>query len=137
VAIELQPGQEREVVYVMGQAPTPDRARELILKYRDGSNVESAYRETCAEWDRLLGTIEVTTPAITADMMINRWLPYQALSCRMWARSAFYQSGGAFGFRDQLQDSMAFLYCAPEIVRNHILLAASRQFREGDVQHWW
>ena len=88
-------------------------------------------------WNRRLSTIVARTPSPEFDAMVNRWSLYQALSCRMWARSALYQSSGAFGFRDQLQDCMAFVYAEPGIARAHLMRCAGRQFLEGDVQHWW
>ena len=137
VTVELAPGEQRELTCMLGQAESVAAARELVLRYREGQALEGALQASTAWWDELLGTLEVHTPELAADLLINRWLQYQSLSCRIWGRSAFYQSGGAFGFRDQLQDVMAFLHCRPEIAREQILLAASRQFREGDVQHWW
>jgi cyclic beta-1,2-glucan synthetase len=122
---------------MVGQAASLDEVHKLVLTYRESVALETALSQTKAWWDDLLGTIEVHTPELAADFLINRWLLYQSLSCRMWGRSAFYQSGGAFGFRDQLQDVTAFLYAYPKLAREHILLAASRQFKEGDVQHWW
>lgn len=137
VAIELSPGQQRDIICILGQAGSLDEARSLSLDYQQEQAFEQAFDRTRGWWDDLLGTIEVNTPELAADLLINRWLQYQSLSCRIWGRSAFYQSGGAYGFRDQLQDVMAFLYVRPELAREQILLAASRQFREGDVQHWW
>jgi cyclic beta-1,2-glucan synthetase len=122
---------------MLGQGGSVAEARELALSYQQDQALEEALHQTGIWWDDLLGTIEVQTPELAADLLINRWLQYQSLSCRIWGRSGFYQSGGAFGFRDQLQDVMAFMYAKPELARAQILLAASRQFKEGDVQHWW
>ena len=134
----MAPGEKAEIICMLGQAESVEEARRLVLAYRsrDGGR-DRASSGTKAWWDDLLGTVEVHTPELAADFLINRWLLYQSLSCRIWGRSASYQSGGAFGFRDQLQDVMALLYARPEMAREHILLAASRQFKEGDVQHWW
>jgi len=136
-AIDLRSGEERDVILPIGQAGSLEQARSLIQRYRDPLYFEEALASTKAWWDSLLNTIEVTTPEDEINWLLNRWLMYQTLACRIWARSAFYQSGGAFGFRDQLQDMMAAVYALPKMTRDHILLAASRQFREGDVQHWW
>jgi cyclic beta-1,2-glucan synthetase len=133
----MAPGEQRDVICLLGQAESSTQARQLVLKYRQDLAFEIAFDQTRGWWNELLGTVEVHTPDLAADLLINRWLQYQSLSCRIWGRSAFYQSGGAFGFRDQLQDVMAFLYSRPELAREQILLAASRQFKEGDVQHWW
>jgi cyclic beta-1,2-glucan synthetase len=135
--VELVPGETAEITCMLGQAESVEEVHKRVLVYREGLALETALSQTKAWWDGLLGTIEVHTPELAADFLINRWLLCQSLSCRIWGRSAFYQSGGAFGFRDQLQDVTAFLYASPELVRQHILLAASRQFKEGDVQHWW
>jgi cyclic beta-1,2-glucan synthetase len=137
VMIELAPGESAEITTLLGQAESVEKARGLVLAYRDSAAFDAALSQTKAWWDDRLGVIEVHTPELAADFLINRWLLYQSLSCRIWGRSGFYQSGGAFGFRDQLQDVMALVYSCPEVAREHILLAASRQFKEGDVQHWW
>jgi len=137
VAIEMAPGEQCDIICMLGQAESVAEARRLVLGYHEELAFENAFDQTRAWWDALLGTIEVHTPELAADLLINRWLQYQSLSCRIWGRSAFYQSGGAIGFRDQLQDVMAFMYARPELARNQILLAAGRQFKEGDVQHWW
>lgn len=137
VTLEMGPGEIREINCMLGQAESVAQARQLVLSYRGDRALEESLDQTRAWWDALLGTIEVRTPELAADLLINRWLQYQSLNCRIWGRSAFYQSGGAFGFRDQLQDVLAFLYSRPDLARDQILLAAGRQFEEGDVQHWW
>jgi cyclic beta-1,2-glucan synthetase len=137
VSLEMAPDERRDITCMLGQAESVTEARQLVLGYQEDHLVQDALDGTKSWWDALLGTIEVHTPELAADLLINRWLQYQSLSCRIWGRSAFYQSGGAYGFRDQLQDVMAFLYARPELARAQILLAARRQFKEGDVQHWW
>ena len=135
--LELAPGEQREIVILLGQAETLAEARLVATRYRQIAAVREAFEKVISHWNDLLGAIEVRTPDAAMDMMMNRWLLYQALSCRVWARSAFYQSSGGYGFRDQLQDVMALVHTKPEIAREHILRAAGRQFSEGDVQHWW
>jgi cyclic beta-1,2-glucan glucanotransferase len=133
----LQPGAETEVIYTLGAADGMEEARELIQRYRHPSVVEEMLKAVREQWAKVLETVRVKTPDPAFDLLLNRWLLYQVLACRVWARSALYQSGGAFGFRDQLQDVMALAISRPDITRRQILLHASRQFVEGDVQHWW
>jgi cyclic beta-1,2-glucan synthetase len=135
--IELAPNEAREVIFLLGEAESKDEAQTLVTTFRQTAHVNAAFEKVLDHWDELLGTIEVRTPDAALDTMLNRWLVYQTLSCRIWARTAFYQSGGAYGFRDQLQDVMAIVYSRPEITRKQILLASAHQFKEGDVQHWW
>jgi len=135
--IHLEPDEVREIVFLIGEAESNTEAESIVTKFRELSEVKKSFAEVTAYWDSLLGTIEVRTPDTSLDILVNRWLLYQSLACRVWARSAFYQSGGAFGFRDQLQDVMSLVYTKPDIAREQILLAASHQFEEGDVQHWW
>jgi len=133
----VKPGEERTFIGQLGEAANEAEARAILQKFRAVDGTAAAAGESIAFWNGLLETIQVKTPEPSMDLMLNRWLLYQALSCRVWGRSAFYQSSGAFGFRDQLQDSLALLYSAPHLVRAQLLRAASRQFVEGDVQHWW
>ena len=137
VRISLDPGHETDVVFLIGQAGSAEEARSIISRYQSIEQVYRALSATRHWWDMKLLAVQVQTPLLSVDFLLNRWLPYQALSCRFWGRSALYQSSGAFGFRDQLQDSMAFLYLDPGLTRRHILASAARQFFEGDVQHWW
>ncbi len=137
VSVTLEAGETRDIVMLLGAARSEDAAREIIGRHRTAAAAKQADASNTEAWRKRLGTITVRTPEPTFDLMVNRWALYQALSCRMWARSALYQSSGAFGFRDQLQDVMAFVYTDPAVAREHIVRAASRQFVEGDVQHWW
>jgi cyclic beta-1,2-glucan synthetase len=137
VTVSLAPGEITHLDCLLGQVESVEQAHALVEKYREDLAFEAALDRTRAWWDETLGAIQVQTPEPSADFLVNRWLLYQTLSCRVWGRSAFYQSGGAYGFRDQLQDVMALLHVRPERAREQILLAAGRQFLEGDVQHWW
>jgi cellobiose phosphorylase len=137
IKIGIQPKSKATVVILLGSATTLDEARSTIGKYGPVSSVTEAYQAMTHYWDNLLGKVRINTPDCALNILANRWLLYQVLACRLWARSAFYQSGGAFGFRDQLQDALALLHTEPEFVRNQILIHAAHQFREGDVQHWW
>ena len=137
ITVELAPYEAREVIFMLGEAESREAAQSLVAEFVNPGNVNAAFEGVLRHWDSLLGAIEVRTPDGALDIMLNRWLLYQTLSCRIWARSAFYQSGGAFGFRDQLQDVMALVYSSPAIAREQILVASRHQFKEGDVQHWW
>jgi cyclic beta-1,2-glucan synthetase len=137
VPFDLEPGTQVQLVFVLGETDGVEAARKLILRYRVEGAVDQVLLDVRREWDEILGTVQIQTPDSALDLLFNRWLLYQVLSCRVWARTAFYQSGGAFGFRDQLQDVMALVHAAPALARAHIVQAASRQFSEGDVQHWW
>jgi cyclic beta-1,2-glucan synthetase len=133
---EIAPGAEASIVIYLGQADSREAARMLVTRLR-GSDAGAQLRAVAERWERLLGAIRVETPDRAFDILVNHWLLYQALSSRYFARCGFYQAGGAYGFRDQLQDSQAFAPVAPELAREQLLRAASRQFVEGDVQHWW
>ena len=137
VHVDLAPSETRVVTGLLGDAADATQVSALVVRYREVAAVETALREIRGFWDDLLATITVRTPDRSMDLLLNRWLLYQTLACRIWGRSAFYQSSGAFGFRDQLQDTLALMTAAPSVVRAHLLHAASRQFIEGDVQHWW
>ncbi|HHV63591.1 MAG TPA: glycosyl transferase family 36 [Peptococcaceae bacterium] len=133
----LEPFAKRTIYFLLGDEENKEEALALIKEASDEKQLSEWYTEILKYWDDLLTTIEIHTPEKSFDLLFNRWLLYQTLGCRIWARSAFYQSGGAIGFRDQLQDAMPFAVIKPEITRKQIILHSSRQFPEGDVQHWW
>jgi cyclic beta-1,2-glucan glucanotransferase len=135
-SVELEPGERTELLFLLGEGADHDEARSLVEKYR-ALDCEAVLGEVQDHWNQILETVQVETPDAGMNLLLNRWLLYQTVSCRLWARSALYQSGGAFGFRDQLQDVLALAVARPGLVREHLLRAAARQFREGDVQHWW
>lgn len=135
--VHLEPGEEREVIILLGCEASPQQAAALALKYRDPSQCDEAWREIEQFWQNTLQQTVVSTPSPQFDVLLNGWLLYQSIACRMWARTAFYQAGGAYGYRDQLQDSLAVLNTMPDLTRKQIMLHAAHQYEEGDVQHWW
>ena len=135
-SVYLEAGDTVEVVIFLGEAANTEKSEALIDRYRS-ADLDAVFRSVVEHWDEVLGTVQVKTPDRAMDIMLNRWLLYQTLVCRIWARSAFYQASGAYGFRDQLQDGMALAVARPALTREHLLRAAGRQFVAGDVQHWW
>ena len=135
--VNIGPGESVELTFLLGEGADEEAARALVAAYNEDGAVEAALQSVTDLWNARLDALEVDTPDQALNILTNRWLGYQTLSCRFYARSAFYQSGGAFGFRDQLQDVLAFLHFDAAIARRHIIRAAGRQFPEGDVQHWW
>ena len=135
--LTIADGQERIITFTCGAATGAAEARSLAQRYRSVDIAHRAIEGVWHYWSRTLGVVYLETPDAAVNYLANGWLVYQTLACRMWARTGFYQSGGAFGFRDQLQDAMALVHAQPLMLREHLLRAASRQFREGDVQHWW
>ncbi len=137
IPFELENGQERKLIFKIGAGKNLHEAVEVVKRFQGSQAAAKSLHNVNAFWAKTLGSVQVETPDPSINLLSNGWLLYQVLSCRVWGRSGFYQSGGAFGFRDQLQDVMALTHTAPNITRKQIVLAASRQFVEGDVQHWW
>ncbi len=138
VPFELQPGQEREIVFILGVGGRRNAdASTMVQRHMGKDAARAALANVHAHWESTLGAVRIETPDPTLDVIANGWLMYQTIACRMWARSGYYQSGGAYGFRDQLQDAMAMIHTKPELLRGHLLVSAAHQFLEGDVMHWW
>jgi|CXWL01.1.fsa_nt_gi cyclic beta-1,2-glucan synthetase len=137
VHVDLPPGGVAEIAFLLGAEANFDAVQALVERYREPGRIEAARVEVLGFWDQVLGAVEVETPLPELDLLANRWLLHQNLSCRIWGRSGLYQSSGAYGFRDQLQDVCALSFALPAVARAHLLRAAARQFAAGDVLHWW
>lgn len=137
IHVELEPGEEKEIGFYLGYAFNHEEMKYCLAKYSNIDNAKLQFKSVKNYWGDITGSIKVKTPDLSMDIMLNGWLIYQTLCCRLWARSAFYQSGGAFGFRDQLQDAVNLGSISPQLLKNQILLHCRHQFKEGDVQHWW
>jgi len=135
--VSLAPGESKTLYFLLGETENRQETEKIVATFGQPEKISEAFEEVEKYWDELLGTIQVDTPDPSMNLLLNRWLLYQTVVCRVWARSAFYQSGGAYGFRDQLQDVMALVYTTPEVTRKQLVLHCSHQFVEGDVQHWW
>jgi cyclic beta-1,2-glucan synthetase len=136
-SFDLADGRQKEVVFMLGAGQDVEEVRRLVKRFRGVEPARHALEDIWNSWNRTLGAVHVETPDSTVNFLANGWLLYQTISCRYWARSGHYQSGGAFGFRDQLQDVAALVHTQPQMIREHLLRSAQRQFLEGDVQHWW
>ncbi|MFZ6673131.1 GH36-type glycosyl hydrolase domain-containing protein [Undibacterium sp. Xuan67W] len=138
IPFDLADGEQREIIFLLGTAGQRSAdVSSLIRRFRGTSAAADALADVKQYWGATLGAVQVETPDLSLNILTNGWLMYQTLACRLWARSGFYQSGGAFGFRDQLQDVMALIHTQPQLAREHLVLCAAHQFVEGDVQHWW
>ncbi|WP_172856646.1 glucoamylase family protein [Thermoanaerobacterium sp. RBIITD] len=137
IDVELREDEEKEIIFMLGTGTSNEDVNRIIKYYKDLNNSKEALKYVDTFWGNFVSTIKVSTPDKSMDLLLNGWLLYQTISCRIWARSAFYQSGGAYGFRDQLQDTMNVVYIAPELTRAQILNACAHQYKEGDVMHWW
>lgn len=135
--VDLKPGEQKDVLFLLGQGKDLEEVNSLINNYGDINMVQEAFQRVKDFWKDKLTVLQVNTPDPSMDLLLNGWLIYQTLACRLWARTAFYQASGAYGFRDQLQDAMALVYSNPELLREQIIKSAGHQFQEGDVQHWW